>query len=82
MCAHGCRLTGKMTGDGAVLIDCASVITLVESSVITLVQSTEVRVAECALDPSKTGHEGSTGRECNHIVYDREVLTTHLRFEQ
>ena len=35
MRAHGCRLTGKMTGDGAVLIDCASVTTLVESSVIT-----------------------------------------------
>ena len=36
-CARmGAVLTGKMTGDGAVLIDCASVITLIELSVITL----------------------------------------------
>ena len=36
MCAHGAVLTGKMTGGGDVLIDCASVITLNSISVITL----------------------------------------------
>ena len=36
MCAHGCRLTGKMTGAGLRSVAWASVITLVESSVITL----------------------------------------------
>ena len=36
MCVHGCRLTGKMTGAVDQVSDCASVITLVESSVITL----------------------------------------------
>ena len=50
VCAHGCRLTGKMTGDGAVLMDCASVITLDSTSVITL---------ECLLCGS-----GSRARNC------------------
>ena len=36
MCAHGCRLTGKMNGAGLRSVAWASVITLVESSVITL----------------------------------------------
>ena len=36
VCVHGCRLTGKMTGAVDQVSDCASVITLVESSVITL----------------------------------------------
>ena len=34
--AHGCRLTGKMSGGGLRSVAWASVITLVESSVITL----------------------------------------------
>ena len=39
MCAHGCRLNGKMTGAVDQVSDCTSVITLAESSVITLQSS-------------------------------------------
>ena len=36
VCAHGCRLTGKMTGAGLRSVAWASVITLDSTSVVTL----------------------------------------------